>query len=81
MIQWLYFMLVGLAAGFVATRMMHGRGFGMIGNMVVGMIGATGCVLLLDFVGLVVVGLLSRLIMATMGAIVLVWSLGMVRRM
>ena len=80
MIQWLYFLLIGAAAGWLATRLMHGRGFGMVGNMVVGVIGGVGGVMLLDAAGLGVSGLLSRLVMATVGALVLLWSLGTVRR-
>ena len=80
MIQWLYFLLIGAAAGWLAARLMHGRGFGMVGNMVVGVIGAVGSVMLLDAAGLGVSGSLARLTMATVGALVLLWSLGMVRR-
>jgi uncharacterized membrane protein YeaQ/YmgE (transglycosylase-associated protein family) len=52
----------------------------MAGNMIVGVIGAVGSVMLLDAAGLGVSGLLSRLVMATVGALVLLWSLGTVRR-
>ena len=80
MMQWLYFLLIGAVAGWLASRTMKGRGFGMAGNMVVGVIGAVGGVMLLDAAGLDVSGLLARLVMATVGALVLLWSLGMVRR-
>ena len=80
MMQWLYFLLIGAAAGWLATRLMQGRGFGMAGNMVVGVIGAVGSVMLLDAAGLGVSGLVARLVMATVGALVLLWSLGTVRR-
>jgi len=80
MIQWLYFLLIGLVAGLVVTRLLRGRGFGLSGNMVIGMIGAAAGVLLLDLMGLGASGLLIRLMMATVGALVLLWSLGTVRR-
>jgi uncharacterized membrane protein YeaQ/YmgE (transglycosylase-associated protein family) len=36
----LYFLLIGLAAGWLAGQIMKGKGFGIIGNMIVGCIGA-----------------------------------------
>jgi len=36
----LWWLLVGLVAGFVASRVMRGGGYGLIGDIVVGLIGA-----------------------------------------
>jgi uncharacterized membrane protein YeaQ/YmgE (transglycosylase-associated protein family) len=36
----LWWLLVGLVAGFLANRVMRGGGFGLIGDIVVGLIGA-----------------------------------------
>jgi uncharacterized membrane protein YeaQ/YmgE (transglycosylase-associated protein family) len=36
----LWWLLVGLVAGFLASRVMRGGGFGLIGDIVVGLIGA-----------------------------------------
>ena len=36
----LMFLLIGVAAGFLAGKIMKGGGFGFIGNMVVGVVGA-----------------------------------------
>ncbi|RIK72891.1 GlsB/YeaQ/YmgE family stress response membrane protein, partial [candidate division KSB1 bacterium] len=36
----LWFLLIGLAAGWLAGTIMKGSGFGLIGNLVVGVIGA-----------------------------------------
>ena len=35
-----YFLLIGLAAGFIAGRLLQGCGFGIVGNLLVGVIGA-----------------------------------------
>ena len=53
----LYFLLIGLAAGFLAGQLMKGRGFGLVGNLIIGaLISATaGAVLVL-----VIVGVLKR---------------------
>ena len=38
--NWLWFILIGLTAGFLAGAVVKGHGFGIIGNLVVGVIGA-----------------------------------------
>ncbi len=34
------FLLIGLLAGWIAGQFMKGRGFGLVGNLIVGVIGA-----------------------------------------
>ncbi len=36
----LLFLLVGLVAGWLAGQIMKGKGFGLVGNLVIGVIGA-----------------------------------------
>ncbi len=36
----LAFLIVGVAAGWIAGNLLKGRGFGLVGNMVVGVVGA-----------------------------------------
>ncbi len=36
----IYFLLIGLLAGWLAGLIMKGRGFGLIGNLVLGVVGA-----------------------------------------
>lgn len=39
-INLLLFLLIGATAGWIANNLMRGRGLGVIGNMVIGVIGA-----------------------------------------
>jgi uncharacterized membrane protein YeaQ/YmgE (transglycosylase-associated protein family) len=48
----LWWLLVGLVAGFLASRVMSGGGYGLIGDIVVGLIGAFIGGWLADFLGL-----------------------------
>jgi len=68
-IVWL---IVGLIAGWLAGMAMGGRGFGVLGNMVVGIIGALiGGFLASTFLGLDVSGFnLPSVLVAFLGAIV-----------
>ena len=77
----LWFILIGLAAGWLAGQVMRGGGFGVIGDIVVGVIGALLGGLLFDTVGASVGGgLLGSLIVATIGAIVLLLLLRLIKR-
>jgi uncharacterized membrane protein YeaQ/YmgE (transglycosylase-associated protein family) len=75
-----YSILIGLAAGFLAGQLTKGSGFGWIGNLIVGALGA----LLGDFVfgllGLATENLIGRLLSATAGAVMLLALLSLVTR-
>jgi uncharacterized membrane protein YeaQ/YmgE (transglycosylase-associated protein family) len=62
-----YFLLIGLAAGWLAGRIMTGHSFGLVGNLVVGVVGAILCGFLFQLAGLLTIGLLGNLIAATVG--------------
>lgn len=70
--SWIYVALVGLLAGAIAGRLVKGRGFGCLGNIVVGLIGALIGGFLFNEFGLGSgEGFLGRLVTATVGAVVL----------
>jgi uncharacterized membrane protein YeaQ/YmgE (transglycosylase-associated protein family) len=77
--QFLWFVLLGLAAGWLGGRIMKGGGFGLIGNMVVGVIGAILGGFLLGLMGFQAVSLLGQLVSATLGACVLIVLLRFVK--
>ncbi|MFN0073325.1 MAG: GlsB/YeaQ/YmgE family stress response membrane protein [Chloroflexota bacterium] len=68
-IVWL---IVGLIAGWLAGMVMGGRGFGVLGNIVVGIVGAMiGGFLASTFLGLDVTGFnLPSILVAFLGAVV-----------
>lgn len=72
-----YVLLIGIAAGWLAGRLTKGKGFGLIGNLVIGIIGALVGGFLLPRVGLRATGLLGFLIQSTVGAVVLLLLLGL----
>jgi uncharacterized membrane protein YeaQ/YmgE (transglycosylase-associated protein family) len=77
----LWFLGIGLAAGFLAGRNMKGRGFGVIGNLVVGVVGALLGGYLFAILGIEVGGGLGgQLLTALAGALVLVIITGFVKR-
>lgn len=78
--EFLWFLLIGLAAGWLAGKIMKGSGFGLIGDLVVGVIGALLGGFLFGLLNISASGLLGALIVATVGAIVLLFVLRLIRR-
>ncbi|MGZ3383158.1 MAG: GlsB/YeaQ/YmgE family stress response membrane protein [Isosphaeraceae bacterium] len=79
--EFVWFILIGLAAGWLAGQVMKGSGFGVLGDIVVGVIGALlGGFLFRTFGVSAGGGLLGSLIVATIGAIVLLFVLRLVKK-
>ena len=77
----LYFALVGIAAGFIAGQIMKGRGFGLLGNLIVGVVGAVLGGWLLGALGLYAgSGLVPSLVTAIIGSIALLFIVGLIRK-
>lgn len=77
-----WFILIGLSAGWLAGQIMGMGEHGLVGDLVVGVVGALigGCIF--RTVGVAVgSGLLGSLIVATVGAITLLSGLRLVRRL
>jgi uncharacterized membrane protein YeaQ/YmgE (transglycosylase-associated protein family) len=72
----LWFLLIGLVAGWFAGLIMKGRGLGLIGDLVVGVIGALLGGFVFGQLGIHAGGLLGSLLMATLGAIGLLALIG-----
>jgi uncharacterized membrane protein YeaQ/YmgE (transglycosylase-associated protein family) len=66
-----WFILIGIAAGWLAGRVVKGGGFGLVGDLIVGVIGALLGGFLIGLLGITAGGLLGSLVTATVGAIVL----------
>jgi uncharacterized membrane protein YeaQ/YmgE (transglycosylase-associated protein family) len=60
--EFLWFILIGLTAGWLAGQLMKGGGFGVVGDIVVGVIGALLGGFLFAVIGAVVLLFLLRLI-------------------
>ena len=79
--EFLWFTLIGLAAGWLAGQLMKGGGFGIVGDIVVGVIGALlGGFLFSTFGVSAGGGLIGSLIVATIGACVLLFLLRLIKR-
>ena len=79
--EFLWFILVGLIAGWLAGVLVKGGGFGVIGDIVVGVLGALLGGWMFRVLGLSSGGgLAGAILVSTLGAIVLIVVLRMLRR-
>lgn len=79
--NFLYFILIGAAAGWLGGQFMKGSGFGLVGNIVVGIIGGFLGGWLFGVLGLSSDGsLIGSLVTATIGAIVLLFIVKLVKK-
>ena len=74
------FLVIGALAGWIAGQLMKGGGFGLIGNIVVGIVGAMIGGFLFGLLGISAGGLIGSLITAVVGAAVLLWIVGIVKK-
>jgi uncharacterized membrane protein YeaQ/YmgE (transglycosylase-associated protein family) len=77
----LVWIIVGAVAGSLAATLLRGFGYGLIGNTIVGIIGAVIAGWLLPRFGLTVSAAVARSIVhATIGAVILLVLIGFIRR-
>ena len=79
--NFIWFILIGLVAGAIAGRVVEGSGFGIVGDIVIGIIGALlGGFLFSTFGVSTGGGLIGSLVVATIGAIVLLYGIRLIKR-
>jgi uncharacterized membrane protein YeaQ/YmgE (transglycosylase-associated protein family) len=77
----LVILLVGIVAGWLAGQIVRGGGFGLIGDLIIGVIGAFIGDWLMPQLGLHFgMGILGAIIDATIGAILLLFIIRLVQR-
>ncbi|GJM09093.1 MAG: hypothetical protein DHS20C11_13690 [Lysobacteraceae bacterium] len=76
----IYFILIGALAGWIAGKIMKGRGFGVLGNIAVGIVGAIIGGFLLGLLGLSASGLIGQLVQAVVGAVALLALVGALKK-
>ncbi|MFO1463323.1 MAG: GlsB/YeaQ/YmgE family stress response membrane protein [bacterium] len=78
--HWLWFILIGLVAGWLAGRVMRGRGFGCFGNVAMGIIGALIGGFLFRYLGVSAGGTLGSLVTAFVGAATLIFLIQLFKK-
>jgi uncharacterized membrane protein YeaQ/YmgE (transglycosylase-associated protein family) len=75
-----WFLLIGLLAGYITGRLTKGSGFGVVGDLVIGVLGSFLGGFLFRLLGIAAYSLIGQLIMAVIGSLVLLKLVGYLRR-
>ncbi len=76
----LIFLLIGLVAGWLAGLITRGYGFGLLGNILVGVIGAFIGGFIFPLLGLSASGFIGQVLFALGGAVLLLIIITLIRR-
>jgi uncharacterized membrane protein YeaQ/YmgE (transglycosylase-associated protein family) len=76
----LVWLVIGAIAGWLAGVLVKGYGFGLAGNIVVGIVGAAIGGLIFGALGVATYGIVGAIVGATLGAVVLLLLLRFIRR-
>lgn len=74
------FLAIGAIAGWLGSTLMKGGGFGLLGNIVVGILGAIVGGFLFGILGISAGGFIGSVVTATVGAVVLLFVVGIIKK-
>jgi uncharacterized membrane protein YeaQ/YmgE (transglycosylase-associated protein family) len=76
----IWWILVGLIAGWAAGKILKGSGYGPLMDIILGVVGAIVGGWLLGALGIYAVGMMGTIIVAIVGAIFLIWLRRVLKR-
>jgi uncharacterized membrane protein YeaQ/YmgE (transglycosylase-associated protein family) len=76
----IYWIVVGLVAGWAAGKIMKGGGYGTVMDIVLGIVGAVVGGWLLGMLGISAGGLIGTILVAIVGAVFLIWLSRMIKK-
>jgi uncharacterized membrane protein YeaQ/YmgE (transglycosylase-associated protein family) len=80
MIYLVWVVLIGILAGWIAGKITKGSGFGLLGDLVVGVVGSLLGSLIFGVLGLGAYTLVGRLVVAVVGAVMLLWLIRVIKK-
>ena len=77
--SFVYFILIGALAGWVGGKLVKGEGFGIIGNIIVGIVGAVLGGWIFEKLGIAETNLLYSIAAAVVGSVVFLLIIGLIK--
>lgn len=78
--EWLWWIIIGAVAGWLAGTLMRGGGFGFLVNVIVGIAGGLIGGWVFGLLGITTSGIIGSLITAFVGAVLLLWIISLFKR-
>jgi uncharacterized membrane protein YeaQ/YmgE (transglycosylase-associated protein family) len=76
----IYWLVVGLIAGWAAGQIMKGGGYGTIADIVLGIVGGVVGGWVFGLLGVHAGGMISEIIVAILGAVILIWITRLIKK-
>ncbi len=76
----IYWVVVGLIAGWAAGQIMKGGGYGTVMDIVLGIVGAVVGGWLMGMLGISAGGLIGTILVAIVGAVFLIWLSRLIKK-
>lgn len=76
----IWYILIGIAAGFIAGKLVKGGGFGIWINLLIGVVGGVLGGWLFGLIGIHTSSIIGNLITSVVGAVVLLWLSAFISR-
>ncbi|MEQ9465558.1 MAG: GlsB/YeaQ/YmgE family stress response membrane protein [Haliea sp.] len=73
------YLIIGALAGWLAGKLMKGRGFGLVGNIAVGIVGSVIGGFVFSLLGLSAGGFVGSVVVATLGAALLLYVVNILK--
>jgi uncharacterized membrane protein YeaQ/YmgE (transglycosylase-associated protein family) len=80
LMSFIWWIIVGLIAGWAAGKIMRGSGYGPLMDIVLGIVGAVVGGWLLGALGIHAGGLIGTIVVAIVGAIFLIWLSRLIKK-
>jgi len=81
MIDWIVWLIVGGVAGWLAGLIVKGYGFGLLWNIIIGIVGGVVAGWLLPMIGIFSIGgIVGSIIYSVIGAVILLLIVGLFKR-
>jgi uncharacterized membrane protein YeaQ/YmgE (transglycosylase-associated protein family) len=78
--SFLYFILIGAVAGWIGGKLIRGEGFGLLGNIIVGIVGAVLGGWIFDRMGIAEPNIIYEIAAAVVGSVVFLLLIGLLKR-
>ncbi|MFZ0818470.1 MAG: GlsB/YeaQ/YmgE family stress response membrane protein [Candidatus Acidiferrales bacterium] len=78
--SWLWIVVIGIVAGFLAGKVMRGKGFGLIVDLLLGIVGSFLGGWVFTQLGIAGGGLAGQLLMALVGALLLLFIVRLIKK-
>ena len=78
--NFLIFIAIGALAGWISGLITKGQGFGVLGNIIVGIVGAFLGAFIFNLLGISAHNLLGQLIFAVLGSLLFLWLLRFIKK-